>query len=39
VETLAARIAAQHGYDLPAIEWWSAEASAAVADWVAQETG
>nr|WP_317893499.1 divalent-cation tolerance protein CutA [uncultured Sphingomonas sp.] len=39
VETLAARIAALHGYDLPAIEWWSAEASAAVVDWVARETG
>ncbi|MCG7346867.1 divalent-cation tolerance protein CutA [Sphingomonas sp. ACRSK] len=39
VERLAARIAALHGYELPVIEWWSAEASAAVVDWIARETG
>jgi periplasmic divalent cation tolerance protein len=37
-EILAARVAALHSYDLPAIEWWSVETSAEVAGWVAQET-
>lgn len=37
-ESLAARLAALHSYDLAAIEWWSADASAAVAEWVAAET-
>ncbi|MFV0623083.1 divalent-cation tolerance protein CutA [Sphingomonas sp. ac-8] len=37
-ERLAAAIAELHEYDLPAIEWWTAETSDAVAAWVADET-
>jgi periplasmic divalent cation tolerance protein len=33
------RIAALHGYDLPVIETWPVAAGAAVARWVADETG
>ena len=35
---LAERIAALHGYDLAAIEWWPATTSAAVAEWVLSTT-
>jgi periplasmic divalent cation tolerance protein len=37
-ERLAERIAALHSYDLAAIEWWPAAASAAVAEWVDSAT-
>lgn len=37
-EALAARIAELHSYDLPAIEHWTADASAAVRDWVIEAT-
>ena len=35
---LADRIAALHGYDLPAIEIWPAAAGDPVADWVREST-
>lgn len=35
---LAERIVALHSYDLAAIEWWQATASAAVVEWVAAAT-
>lgn len=35
---LAARIAALHGYTLPAIEYWPATVSASVGQWVADST-
>ncbi|MES2441929.1 MAG: divalent-cation tolerance protein CutA [Pseudomonadota bacterium] len=38
-ERLRERIVALHSYDLPAIEAWPVSASAAVADWIAAETG
>ena len=37
-ERLAERIATLHSYDLAAIEWWPATASAAVAEWVDSAT-
>ena len=36
---LAARVAALHGYDLPAVEWWTADAGAALVAWVEENTG
>lgn len=36
-EALVARLVALHPYDQPAIEWWHAEAGAAVEQWIAAE--
>ena len=33
------RLTALHSYELPVIEQWNAETSAAVADWIIGETG
>lgn len=38
-QPLASRIAALHGYDLPAIETWPAAVAREVFDWVRESTG